>query len=177
MGIDNRPETMTGFIRTAAGILALFWMCVIFAFSAQEQEESSAVSETFSYRMVRSADSLFGFDWDDEKLHAIAGAIEGYVRKAAHMTEYAVLSVLLYIWLGKRRFTTGKKMLLAIIITAFYAVSDEIHQLFVAGRSGRFTDVLIDSAGAVLGVLLFTGVKKCISFLWNRRRYRGTESS
>ena len=49
---------MMRMIRTAAGILALFWMCVIFAFSAQEKEESGAVSESFSYRIVRSADSL-----------------------------------------------------------------------------------------------------------------------
>lgn len=168
---------MMGTIRTAAGILALFWMCVIFAFSAQEQEESSAVSESFSYRMVRSADSLFGFNWDDERLHEIANAIEGYVRKAAHMTEYAILAVLLYIWLGKWQFTTWKKMLLAIIAAALYAASDETHQLFVAGRSGRLTDVLIDSSGAILGVFIFVEVKKCISFLWNRRKYREIESS
>lgn len=164
-------------VRTAAGILALFWMCVIFAFSAQEQEESSAVSETFTYRMVRSADSFLGLDWNDEKLHEIANAIEGYVRKAAHMTEFGILAVLLYIWLGKWPFATRKKMLLAILAAALYAASDETHQLFVAGRSGRVTDVLIDSAGAVLFVLIFTGVEKCIISLWNRRRYRGSESS
>lgn len=168
---------MMRMVRTAAGILALFWMCVIFTFSAQEQEESSEVSETFSYRMVRSADSLFGLDWNDEKLHEIADAIEGYVRKAAHMTEYAILAVLLYVWLGKRQFTIRKRMLLAIIAAAVYAASDEIHQLFVAGRSGRVTDVMIDSSGAILGVFLFVGVKTCISFLWNRRKYRETESS
>lgn len=168
---------MMGMIRTVVGILALFWMCVIFSFSAQEQEESSAVSESFSYRMVRSADSFFGLNWNDEKMHEIADAIEGYVRKAAHMTEYAILSVLLYVWLGKWPFTTKKKMLLAIIATALYAASDEIHQLFVAGRSGRLTDVLIDSAGAILGVFIFIGAEKCISFLWNRRRYREIESS
>ena len=144
---------MMGMIRTAAGILALFWMCIIFAFSAQGEEESIAVSESFSYRMVRSADSFFGLNWEDEKLHQIAAQIEGAVRKAAHMAEFAILA------------------------TALYAASDEIHQLFVPGRAGRFTDVLIDSAGAILGVLVFIGVERCISFLWNRRKYREIESS
>ena len=83
---------MMRIVRTAAGILALFWMCVIFAFSAQEQEESSAVSESFSYRMVCSADSFLGLNWDDERLHEIADAIEGYVRKAVHMTEFGLNS-------------------------------------------------------------------------------------
>ena len=168
---------MMGMIRTAAGILALFWMCIIFAFSAQGEEESIAVSESFSYRMVRSADSFFGLNWEDEKLHQIAAQIEGAVRKAAHMAEFAILSILLYIWLGKWQFTTNKKALLAMIATALYAASDEIHQLFVPGRAGRFTDVLIDSAGAILGVLVFIGVERCISFLWNRRKYREIESS
>lgn len=164
-------------VRTAAGFLALFWMCVIFAFSAQEQEESGAVSETFTYRIVRSADSFLGLNWNDEKLHEIAKEIEGYVRKAAHMTEFGILAVLIYIWIGKWPFTTRKKMLLAILATVLYAASDEIHQLFVAGRSGRVTDVMIDSAGAILGVLIFAGVGKCIIFLWSRRKYRGSESS
>lgn len=168
---------MMRLVRTAAGILALFWMCVIFAFSAQEQEESSAVSESFSYRMVRSADSFLGLNWDDERLHEIADAIEGYVRKAAHMTEFAILAVLIYIWLGKWQFTKKKRMLLAMLFTALYAASDETHQLFVAGRSGRITDVMIDSAGAILGVLIFAGVEKCIIFLWNRRKYRKNELS
>ena len=159
-------------IRTAAGILALFWMCIIFAFSAQGEEESIAVSESFSYRMVRSADSFFGLNWEDEKLHQIAAQIEGAVRKAAHMAEFAILSILLYIWLGKWQFTTKKKALLAMIATALYAASDEIHQLCVPGRAGRFTDVLIDSAGAILGVLVFIGVERCISFLWNLHRFR-----
>ena len=164
-------------VRTAAGILALFWMCVIFAFSAQEQEESSVVSETFTYRMVRSADSLFGLSWDDEKLHAIADAIEGYVRKAAHMTEFGILAVLLYVWLGKWEFAKPKTMFLAILMTALYAASDETHQLFVAGRSGRVTDLMIDSAGAVLGVFIFAGVEKCIIFFFFRRRSREKELS
>ena len=167
---------MMRIVRTAAGILALFWMCVIFFFFAQEQEESSAVSESFSYRMVCSADSFLGLNWDDERLHEIADAIEGYVRKAAHMTEFGILAVLIYIWLGKWQFTTRKTMLLAILAAALYAASDETHQLFVAGRSGRVTDVMIDSAGAILGVLIFAGVEKCIIFLWNRRKSRESES-
>ncbi len=67
-------------------------------------------------------------------------------------------------------------MLLAILAAALYAASDETHQLFVAGRSGRVTDVMIDSAGAILGVLIFAGVEKCIIFLWNRRKSRESES-
>lgn len=164
-------------VRTIAGILALFWMCVIFSFSAQKKEESSEVSEAFSYRMVSSTGLLFHLNLDEEQLREIANAIEHTVRKAAHMTEYGILSILFYIWLGKWQFTMSKRSVMAIVLAALYAASDELHQLFVPGRAGRFSDVIIDSIGAIIGVFVFLGVKKCISFLWNRRKSRETALS
>ena len=155
--------------RVIAGVLALLWMCMIFAFSAQESEESSEVSGAFSQQIVSGIGKFFHLNLSDEDLLRIAEAIETPVRKAAHMAEYAVLSVLIYIWIGKWKH--------AIIFAALYAASDELHQRFVPGRAGRFGDVLIDSAGAVLGVLLFIGVKKCIISLRNRHKYRVRESS
>ncbi|MDD6811925.1 MAG: VanZ family protein [Lachnospiraceae bacterium] len=162
-------------VRTFAGILALFWMCIIFSFSAQEKEESSEVSEAISYRMVSSTGILFHLHLDEEQVQKIAAAIENSVRKTAHMAEFGILAVLLYIWLGKWPYTTGRKSVMSATFAVFYAASDEIHQLFVPGRAGMVKDVLIDSIGAVLGILVFLGVKKCISFLWNRRKYKATE--
>ncbi|MBO5208102.1 MAG: VanZ family protein [Lachnospiraceae bacterium] len=164
-------------VRTIAGILALFWMCVIFSFSAQEKEESSQVSEAFSYRMVNSTGLLFHLNLDEEQIREIANAIEHTVRKAAHMTEYGILSVLFYIWLGKWQFVVSKRSAMAIVLAALYAASDELHQYFVPGRAGRFSDVIIDSIGAITGVLVFLGVKKCISFLWNRHKLEKTALS
>lgn len=163
-------------VRTIAGVLAIVWMCVIFAFSAQEKEESGAVSEAFSYRMVSSAGTFFHLNIDEEELRRIASEIENTVRKAAHMTEFAILAILYYLWLGKWQPAVGKRGLMAAVLAMLYAVSDETHQLFVPGRAGRFGDVMIDSAGAFLGIVIFIGVKKCTSFLWNRRRYREKES-
>lgn len=145
------------------------WMCMIFAFSAQESEESGEVSGALSQQIVSSVGKFFHINLDDEELLRIAEAIEAPLRKAAHMAEYAVLSVLIYIWIGKWQ--------AAVAFAALYAVSDEVHQLFVPGRAGRFSDVIIDSMGALLGVFIFMGVKKCIISLRNRRRYREQKSS
>lgn len=155
--------------RVFAGVLALLWMCMIFAFSAQESEESGEVSGAFSQQIVSAAGKIFHLKLDDEELRRIADAIETPVRKAAHMTEYAVLSILIYIWLGKWK--------PAIAFAALYAASDELHQLFVPGRAGRLGDVMIDSVGAALGVFIFMGVKKCIISLQNRHKYKVRESS
>ena len=153
-----------------AGMFALLWMAVIFSFSAQEKEESSAVSEAFSYRVISS--SRF---FDEEDLKQIAAAIEKGVRKAAHMTEFGILSILFYLWLGGRQFRPVNRALLSVFLAVLYAASDEIHQRFVPGRAGTLGDVMIDSIGALLGVVILIGVKQCISFLWNRRRYRETK--
>ena len=68
------------------------------------------------------------------------------------MSEYAVLVLLIFQALTAfdRKKNRG---CMALGITAAYPVTDEFHQLFVPGRAGRVTDVLIDSAGAFLALL------------------------
>lgn len=157
MGIDNSTEKLSihkNKWRHLAGALAVVWMCIIFAFSAQTKEESSVVSEGFSYQIVSSTSFFFHLNLPDEQVREIARAIEGFVRKAAHMTEYAILSILLYVWIGYWDMIVWKRAVLSMIIASLYAASDEFHQLFVAGRSGRVIDVLIDSSGAVIGVVV-----------------------
>ncbi len=69
------------------------------------------------------------------------------LRKLAHLTEYAILGALL------ARATGGAA--LAIALGTLYAVTDEIHQTFVAGRAGRPLDVAIDAVGVAVGVVAF----------------------
>lgn len=152
----------------AAGILALIWMCVIFAFSAQDKQESSNVSEGVSYELVSSTGFLFHLHLDEEQIREVAAMIESTVRKAAHMTEYAVLAVLLYLWLDGWQWKLWQRAVLAALLSGLYAATDEFHQLFVEGRAGSAGDVLIDTSGAVIGVMLAV----CCGFLVRRRRQK-----
>lgn len=156
-------------LRNLAGALAIVWMCIIFAFSAQTKEESGAVSESFTFQMVSSTRTFFHLDLSDERVKEIADAIEGFVRKAAHMTEYGLLSVLLYIWIGQWEIAFLRRCVTAVGAAAVYAATDEIHQLFVRGRAGRFSDVCIDSAGALLGVVVFALLVKLVRHVRRRR--------
>lgn len=78
------------------------------------------------------------------------------IRKTAHMTLYAILAFCAACSQIKPSF---KKVLL---FCACYACTDEFHQLFIPGRSGEIRDVCIDSLGACIGFLLFTGIKKTV---------------
>ena len=67
------------------------------------------------------------------------------LRKLAHLTEYAVLGVLLARALSRPA--------LAVLVGGLYAMSDEIHQHFVRGRKGAWYDVVLDTLGVIVGVI------------------------
>lgn len=125
----------------------LLWMLVLF----------SASGDTMSAR--RSSRIIGPFvRWlfpgiSDEALDTVVFV----VRKAAHVTVYAVLAVLLWRALRKpERQQWGpwnwRVAGLALGLAALYAITDEFHQAFVPSRSGQVTDVLLDSAGAAFGL-------------------------
>lgn len=76
------------------------------------------------------------------------------MRKAGHFVEYFVLSLL--VLRGLRGPSSGWRWswgLMALLICAGYAVTDEFHQYFEAGRGAAWQDVLLDSAGAAVAQL------------------------
>jgi VanZ family protein len=84
------------------------------------------------------------------------------VRKAAHVTEYAILALLL--WRARRKPARGdvrawrwSEALVALGLAALYAASDEFHQSFVPSREASVGDVALDAAGAALGLLALWG--------------------
>ena len=81
-----------------------------------------------------------------------------FLRKVAHILEYAILTFLLLRAFG---FKNSKSIVLAAIIAFLYALSDEYHQTFVLGRKGRLEDVIIDSIGIILtSILCYTKYRK-----------------
>lgn len=158
-------------------ILSLFlvigMMCVIFQFSAADATQSSHLSEGICIRIVREISSVFPESFPTGKAIRIAEFIEYPVRKCAHFTEYAVLSIMVnsYLWLcyiveskakqeKSREVSFWKFLLRAEVFCALYACSDELHQYFVPGRSCQFFDVCVDSAGALCGGLVFWGITR-----------------
>lgn len=84
------------------------------------------------------------------------------IRKVAHMSEYAILALFTYYALIKIAFNKRIIFQITFLISFLYACSDEFHQLFISGRSGQFTDIIIDSTGCLI-MLLFL-------YLWQKRK-------
>ena len=73
------------------------------------------------------------------------------IRKVAHVTEYAVLSLLVSRSVGIKMNSTIRERLVPAGISSLYALSDEFHQSFVPSRGATYTDVMWDTFGAILG--------------------------
>ena len=147
-------------------LMAILWMAAIFFFSSRNADESTAQSN----RAGMLAGHLFvrGFDsWTEQEQLDFARKIDHPVRKTAHASEYALLGMLLF---GAMTGTRRRRMCYAWLAIACYAATDEFHQLFVPGRSGQFTDVCIDSGGAVVGILAAAGISLLISRIRVRHR-------
>jgi len=77
--------------------------------------------------------------------------VSNFVRKSAHIIAYFILGALVFNVI--RYYGVSKKwLLLCVFIAGSYAISDEIHQTFVEGRSGEVRDVLIDTIAASAGI-------------------------
>ena len=126
-------------------IPSIFLMILIFMFSHQTGSESSGLSSQIVL-------------WIQTYLHIPIS--EFIVRKAAHMSEYALLTLTLIYGFYKNHYPIQKIMIYSLIGTFLYACSDEFHQLFIPGRSGEFRDVMIDSTGGIIGIVFTTFIVK-----------------
>lgn len=131
-------------------ILSVMWMAVIFAMSSRTGNESTQDS-TYIGRMVGTV-VVPGFEeMSESQQEDYALAIDHIVRKSAHAAEYGLLGLLL---LGIFYDGSVRNCIVAWLLTSAYAASDEFHQLFVPGRSGQVSDIVIDSTGALITVLV-----------------------
>ena len=145
--------------KTIFVVLLVLWMGFIFSMSCENAEESSNTSG----QIIRVALSTVpGFEEQPEEVKVnIIEKLQFIVRKSAHFIGYMILGILAS-GLILQYENINKKYPLAFLICVIYAISDEIHQLFVPGRAGQVRDVLIDSAGSLLGIIIVMTFEKLL---------------
>lgn len=133
--------------------LAIIWMGVIFYMSNQP----ASVSSIHSGNTINIISKLPIIGNIMEYLTSI-NLGEFIVRKCAHMFSYCILAIFLF--MSVYEYNIKKAMIIAFLGTFLYACSDEFHQLFISGRSGEFRDVIIDSTGGIIGIIVTTFILK-----------------
>ncbi len=119
----------------------VLYLCVVYGHSMMPAHISSGESG-----------AVLGLLRDGMEFIGLNGEMltEHMVRKTAHFMEYAGVGILLWGNFAAGRLRPAERVALAIVAIPFV---DETIQLFVAGRSGQISDVWLDMAGAVAGVL------------------------
>ena len=157
-------KTWVRYLTTA---LTLGMMVLIFSFSTETAEKSDKTSGAITQIIVKIAFPDYE-SYTEEMQIASFEKTQHIVRKAAHYSEYTLLGLLIRLcfesWFGKKK----GSFFISWGAGTLYAVTDEIHQLLIDGRSGQWTDVLIDSCGVITGVL--------IAILILRRTYKIKEN-
>ena len=147
--------------RTLLFCAVIAWMVVIFLFSMQNADDSSSMSKGLLQWFLNT----FYPHWEElsaARQQEVIDMIHTLFRKCGHFSEYAVLGIL---WTLNTRFEHWQKnhcrawrIWLPFLLSLLYAISDEIHQLFVEGRSGEVRDVCIDFCGTTTGILILYGI-------------------
>ena len=146
---------MEKFKNKLAYLPAIIWMIVIFCFSHQSASQSSNLSGGILGYIIDVIKNSFNIAINEDLLHTV-------IRKGAHFTEYLILAV--FVMSGLTKNNVSKPFFKSVMICALYSMTDEFHQLFVAGRSGRVFDVLVDTSGAAFGTFVYCFTKKCKLF-------------
>ncbi|MDW7659044.1 MAG: VanZ family protein [Bacillota bacterium] len=163
----GEPGSISIIILAVSYLLTLLWMGFIFQMSAQAGPDSNDLSAGITEIIVETIERVSPqADISVQDLHR-------FVRKYAHFFSYLVLGLLMVNSLTLSRLYAGKKgvapwftrwpywriWLISLGVCVLFAISDEIHQLFVPGRGCQVTDMLIDSGGSTLGIGIYAAVK------------------
>lgn len=134
------------------GFIVILCMMIIFYFSQDTGIQSTKKSDG----VILEVSSFLGVhDLSMKEQQFLIDTFVVPVRKSAHFLIYLVLGITLISFLREFLLSPHKLVLISIFLAFLYACSDEVHQLFVIGRSGQFSDVVLDTIGASVGILFY----------------------
>lgn len=135
-------------------IFAVICMIVIFRFSSQNCADTNSVS----YGVTSKLASIIFSEYDQlnaENQNLLTEQLNHFVRKMAHFSLYFILGFMtsLSVFLAVHKYI--KSFAAGVTVCFIYGSLDEIHQIYVPGRTPLVRDVIIDTAGGVCGILFF----------------------
>ena len=130
-------------------MLLILWMILIFCFSNQRADDSSKLSDGV---IVKVASIFVKDNLTDNKKDELIDKYTFIIRKTAHFSVYLILGILSINLLSS--FNIKRIIMFSSLFCFIYACTDEFHQLYVPGRNGCVTDVLIDCVGILIGIII-----------------------
>lgn len=137
-------------VRIILFMLIIVCMYGIFLFSAQTGEQSNQMSYSVAQKISETGVV------DEQTDTAYDSTFHTVMRKYAHFSMFFVLGALCTAFSLITYKKPSVRVLFPTMLCLLWAISDEIHQLYVPGRSGRVLDVMIDFSGSMLAMLCVT---------------------
>ena len=138
-------------------LLVTFVMWQIFSFSHQKAsvslEQSGGVTESIMGAVSDTFDEL-----PQKDKETVIDQLQQLIRKSAHLIIYFALGFLSCNMFYSFKIRMIKSGIIGLILSVGYAISDEIHQHFIPGRACALSDMAIDSAAALSGIIVFAAV-------------------
>lgn len=132
-------------------ILLITWLFLIFYLSNQPGDISGGESSSIIYHFFEVIYNIFHISKDN--INSVVELLHNPIRELMHFLEYLVLSFLVMNVL-KQNNIKENIILVSIIFSFIYAVTDEIHQVFIPGRTFEYLDILLDTLGSILGSII-----------------------
>ncbi|MCM3118457.1 VanZ family protein [Neobacillus sp. MER 74] len=127
-------------------LAAILWMSLIFCFTQLPYFTGEKTSEAIQTVVVKEHKTINTPVGDNEDINVL----NLIVRKATHVTVFGILALLLFKFFEIYRYS----YIVSWLLTFIYAITDEYHQSFMPGRVASLRDVLFDSAGALITLLM-----------------------
>lgn len=143
-------------LKIGSWVAVVVWMAVIFIFSAQPADQSSELSKGVTEILVSVAAVVFPIDMESGATQNFIDKLDGMIRVGAHGTVFLILALLMLNALRRSGLKGIKMFLITFAFCAFYAITDEIHQIFVPGRACELFDFIVDCIGAALGTVFIS---------------------
>lgn len=152
MAATQNSSNRSFYIRLTASLL---WMAIIFYKSAESYQEQSLrpfLSGWFQDSSFPPWLPHLEFTYDQQLVswRDPQGLVEFFIRKAGHVMEYAILSLLWSYTLLRKAASISTTLYTSSLISLLYAASDEWHQTYVPGRTGHAIDIAVDAIGIAL---------------------------
>jgi VanZ family protein len=151
----------SGLIKVLSVLIILILVSIIFYSSLNSGHDSNEASKKVALFIADAVSGILNLP-TVEPNSELFNVIHAVVRKLAHFTEYFILSILIYFACRKFDMSWKKAKLFSFLSAFVLACTDETVQLFVPGRDGRVTDVLIDSSGALIAVAIIKLFEKMV---------------
>lgn len=148
------------FIKSLLFVMMIVCMGAIFVFSSQNSEKSNIISKSVAEKITEKAPSAA--ESAPQKDAVKFDRLNLIVRKYAHFTLFFALGLISSLYAAVVFKKKRTALIFTLLLCLIWASLDEIHQLYVPGRDGSVTDVLIDMSGSVLAAVIVMAVRLAV---------------